>query len=384
MPTTITLLPLEREAPFTHSGPEFSIGDVPDGDYTLVVSCTGLGGKYPEVPVTVSGADVYVDVVLPFPTLPRRSPVSTLIGHTERVRSAAFSPDGSVLVSASEDGTLVRWNPTTGEPLQTLLHGHTDSNTPLILSPHGTILASGAEDGTVKLWDTERGEPLHTLRDLDVGVEGLAFSPNGTTLAAWAGGDSGQVVLWDVTTGERLLSLDMGQNQRRTSWERRFVTFVQDGAIGISVVRYDRDWTIKWWDVATGTHLKSLTLPPIQRGWLSSIRSVAVSPDETHFAFGMIGLENYGGLVIWNVSTGHSAIGHYEVGLNRVVFSPDGTLVASTAFDNTVVLWDAATGEAHYVLASDTRGIDPFTWSPDGRMLAASDGGGRILLWETP
>ena len=267
---------------------------------------------------------------------------------------------------------------------QTLLHGRTDSNSPLVLSTDGTMLASGAEDSTVKLWDTERGEPLHTLRDLDVGVEGLAFSPNGTTLAAWAGGDSGQVVLWDVTTGERLLSLDVGQNQRRSSWERRFVTFVQDGAIWVSVVRYDRDWTIKWWDVATGSHLKSLTLPPIQRGWLSSIRSVAVSPDETHFAFGMIGLENYGGLVIWNVSTGHSTIGNYEAGLNRVVFSPDGTLVASTAFDNTVVLWDAVTGDAHYVLASDTRGVDPFTWSPDGRMLAASDGEGRILLWETP
>lgn len=89
-------------------------------------------------------------------------------------------------------------------------------------------------------------------------------------------------------------------------------------------------------------------------------------------------------LMIWDTSTGRSTVGDYEVSLSRVVFSPDGTLVASTAFDNTVILWDTVTGEAHHVLASDIRGIRQFAWSPDSRMLAAGDGKGRILLWETP
>ena len=89
------------------------------------------------------------------------------------MRCLAFLPDGSLLVSASHDGSVTRWHATTGEKLQTLWHDHTDSNSPLILSPDGTTLASGAQDGTVRVRDTQQLKSLCALHDLASRVEGL-------------------------------------------------------------------------------------------------------------------------------------------------------------------------------------------------------------------
>jgi WD40 repeat protein len=114
------------------------------------------------------------------------------------------------------------------------------------------------------------------------------------------------------------------------------------------------------------------------------IRSVAVSNDGSSLLFGAIGGENLGSLVAWNQASGQSSIGRYDIGLTRVGFSPDENHIASTAFDNTVVLWDASTGEPREILVSDQRGIDPFAWSADGKLLAAADNSGQILLWELP
>jgi WD40 repeat protein len=81
------------------------------------------------------------------------------LGHTGRVRSAVFSPDGRELVSASDDQSLRRWNPASGTPLGEPWLGHQGWVTDLVYSPDGNSVISGSDDGSLRLWEP-RGDPV--------------------------------------------------------------------------------------------------------------------------------------------------------------------------------------------------------------------------------
>jgi WD40 repeat protein len=72
-------------------------------------------------------------------------------------------------------------------------------------SPDGRLLASGSDDQTVKLWDVETGQEVRTLRGHNGGVWSVAFSPDGRLLASGSG--DGTVKLWDVATGQEVRTL---------------------------------------------------------------------------------------------------------------------------------------------------------------------------------
>ena len=123
--------------------------------------------------------------------------LQTCTGHTGRVYSVAYSPDGKTIASGSGDKTVRIWNGQTGSPLQTLT-GHTGGVDSVAYSPDGKKIAGGGYDGKIRIWDVETGAPLRTLSDWQHGsgrVYSVAYSPDGKTIAS--GSDDTKIRIWN-------------------------------------------------------------------------------------------------------------------------------------------------------------------------------------------
>ncbi|MGW0585303.1 WD40 repeat domain-containing protein [Streptomyces sp. NPDC002920] len=119
-----------------------------------------------------------------------------MAGHTDSVRSMAFSSDGKTLATVGDDHTLRLWNADKGTPLVTRKE-HTDEVYAVAFSPDGHTLAAGSIDSTARLWNVASGKTLITLLGYSDAVFWLAFSPDGHTLAT-ASADF-TVRLWSTT-----------------------------------------------------------------------------------------------------------------------------------------------------------------------------------------
>jgi predicted oxidoreductase (fatty acid repression mutant protein) len=125
--------------------------------------------------------------------------------------SAAFSPDGARVVTASLDYTARLWDVATGASLA-VLQGHTRGVSSAAFSPDGARVVTACSDNTARLWDVATGASLAVLQGHTQTVTSAAFSPDGARVvtASW----DNTARLWDVATGTSLAVLQ-GHTQNR-------------------------------------------------------------------------------------------------------------------------------------------------------------------------
>ncbi len=105
----------------------------------------------------------------------------TLSGHTDRILSIAFSPEGKYLASAGKDNTVVLWEIRTGKMVFRLTR-HSQTVNHLSFSPDGKILASASDDSNIILWNTEEGKEIKSFQAHSDGISLLQFSLDGSLL----------------------------------------------------------------------------------------------------------------------------------------------------------------------------------------------------------
>lgn len=190
--------------------------------------------------------------------------LKTLKGHANPVQSVAFSPNGQILASSSWDFKVKLWdvsptaiqtrkqtgeNSDTGECLLTL-EGHTNRTGALAFTPDGDILISGSQDHTIKLWDIKTGECLRTLELHQGGVVAVSCSPDGQRLASAS--RDGTVRLWSIDDGQCIRTLPGQVGYGST------ILFSPDSRI---LTSGGEDGTCTLWDVSMGDCMRALQVP---------------------------------------------------------------------------------------------------------------------------
>lgn len=202
---------------------------------------------------------------------PAAMPAKTLAGHTRWVRDLAFSPDGTRLISVSDDRTVRVWNLADGKVLHTLT-GHTDWITSLAVRADGRYAASAGYDRTIRLWDLDRGAQIKEISTKGQVVTDLAWSADGLMLVTTGLDRTARV--WNPLDGQQI-------REFAGHTDELHCLAVHPGGQLLATAGADR--VVQLWNTTTGEKLKTLDGP------LSWVHGLAWSPDGAKLA--AIGVE---------------------------------------------------------------------------------------------
>jgi WD40 repeat protein len=293
---------------------------------------------------------------------------------------ARLSPDGRFLVAGDRGGTAFRvWDAATGKDVA--FAREADHPTFLTFATDGRAFAALNRDNKVRAWDAATGKVLRAIA-APAQIGGLALSAEGRTLAMQTGGD---IRIWDVRTGVERHDFPghrHGPLAAFVSLDGRTV-LTADRDQGYTSPPHPSAWSMRRWDMATMRETASWSYKTP-----AHVRFTNFAPDGSAVTIVL----STGRVLRYDTATGKETGGwdlptqtiafkrttgqtdaHELMAANRVVFSPDGTRLVTSAREQ-VVVWDVATGRRVRESPRPGRQFLYGVFFPDGESLEISDG----------
>ena len=288
------------------------------------------------------------------------------IGHTSKINTVAFSPDGKKVVTGADDNTASIWDPVSGK-LLAVLAGHKKEITRVSFSPNGLYILTSSNDETARLWEARTGKPLRSFET--TGTDAV-FSPDSKKIVT-----SGVLssMLWDIETGENIFEFT-GSTEPGTG----FNIFSPDGKQLISLPDLNDEYTnddnkAELFNTETGEPIQQLT------GHKGVISVAAFSINGERIGTG----SKDGSIIIWNGKTSKVLLrpeGH-KFEITSLEFSPDGKYFLSASGDNTAKVWQTTTGKLLYTLKGHTNIVSSARFSRDGEYIVTVSGDNTARVW---
>lgn len=327
------------------------------------------------------------------------SPDGTVLAGVETKTSIAKNPDIAGEHVRTTRSKIRIWDVRTGNELSTVIPVDSQRRGPFVVfSPDGKTFATANEHlAAVQLWEVRTGNLISTFTipraELTTpwdprGAIDLTFSPDGKTLAIATAGAPGFLQLWEVRTGKIVSTL--AEHSRLSAQPLNGEAFISWSGSGIRLH-----------DIHTGRiqqDLKEVWTNFIKSfNEINEVESAAFSLDSTTFAVG----GKDGSLQLWNVGIQKqpvTLVGHTDR-VNTLAFTTDGTRLASGSRDRSLRIWDVRTGTLLLNLTEHTNSgrklehgdsttspsaewVNNLVFSPDGTTLASASTFGTIWLWD--